>query len=146
MLMFNLSLAESPRKRRPFNSLLLGLMSSAAFLASSWPHMALAQQVFADGTTVIASGVIDMGTINGDAGIALRARNSGTIQSFSPLTIITRGSSAIGAQALSNSRIYLFDGTTIHTTGSQADGIVSSGAGSLVTAIGTDVLTENIGY
>ncbi len=144
--MFNLSLAESPRKRRPFNSLLLFLMSSAAFLASSWPHMALAQQVFADGTTVIASGVIDMGTINGDAGIALRARNSGTIQSFSPLTIITRGSSAIGAQALSNSRIYLFDGTTIHTTGSQADGIVSSGAGSLVTAIGTDVLTENIGY
>jgi outer membrane autotransporter protein len=113
-----------------------------------WPqaNSVHAQQVLADGTTVTASGVIDMGTTNGDAGIALRARNGGVIQSFSPLTIMTAGSSAIGAQAQSGARINLFSGTTIHTTGSQADGIVASGADSLVTADRTTVLTENVGY
>lgn len=95
--------------------------------------------------TVTASGVIDTGTTGGTAGIALLARDGGIIQSFSPLTITTGGGNAIGAQSIQGSQINLFNGTTIHTTGSGADGIVSSG-GSLVTAEGTDVQVDSVGY
>ncbi|MDP9752974.1 UNVERIFIED_ORG: hypothetical protein QE446_000831 [Rhizobium sp. SORGH_AS260] len=112
--------------------------------AASLPKPVTAQQVLADGpgTIVTTGGSIDMGTISGDDGIALRARNGGVIESISPVTITTRGGSAIGAQALSGGQIFLTDGSSIHTFGNQADGIVASGLGSMVVAEGTDVLTR----
>ncbi len=115
---------------------------------ASLPKPVTAQQVLADGpgTIVTTGGSIDMGTISGDDGIALRARNGGVIESVSPVTITTRGGSAIGAQALSGGQIFLIDGSSIHTFGNQADGIVASGLGSMVVAEGTDVLTESVGY
>lgn len=114
--------------------------------AASLPKPVTAQQVLADGKIVTTGGPIDMDTISGDAGIALRARNGGVIESVSPVTVTTRGGSAIGAQALSRGQIFLIDGSSIHTFGNQADGIVASGLGSLVVAEGTDVLTESVGY
>lgn len=123
----------------------IAFVAGLVLLALSNPRTTSAQQVFADGTVRTATGVVDMGTINGDAGIGLRARNAGTILTLPPLSVTTGGVSAIGAQALSGSRIDLVDGTTIHTTGLNADGIVSSG-NSLVTVSGTSVFTEQVGY
>ncbi|MDH7787447.1 outer membrane autotransporter protein [Ochrobactrum sp. 19YEA23] len=142
--MFNLS---SAMPEKSVSRLLVSLLSSATFLCtlSFSTRLAMAQQVVADGVTVTASGVIDTGTTGGTAGIALLARDGGIIQSFSPLTITTGGGNAIGAQSIRGSQINLFNGTTIHTTGSGADGIVSSG-GSLVTAEGTDVQVDSVGY
>lgn len=142
--MFNLS---SVMPHKSVSRLLVSLLSSAIFLCtlSVSPRLAMAQQVLADGVTVTASGAIDTGTTGGTDGIALLSRNGGNIQSFSPLTITTGGGNAIGAQALRSSQINLYNGTTIHTTGSGADGIVSSG-GSLVTADGTDIQIDNVGY
>jgi len=142
--MFNLS---SAMPKKSVSRLLVSLLSSATFLCtlSFSTRLAMAQQVVADGVTVTASGVIDTGTTGGTAGIALLARDGGNIQSFSPLTITTGGGNAIGAQALRGSQINLYNGTTIHTTGSGADGIVSSG-GSLVTAEGTDIQVDSVGY
>lgn len=142
--MFNLS---SAMPTKSVSRLLVSLLSSATFLCmlSYSTRLAMAQQVVADGVTVTASGVIDTGTTAGTAGIALLARDGGNIQSFSPLTITTGGGNAIGAQALRGSQINLYNGSTIHTTGSGADGIVSSG-GSLVTAEGTDIRVDSVGY
>jgi outer membrane autotransporter protein len=107
---------------------------------------ATAQQVAADGITVTASGTINMGTTAGEAGIALKALNGGIIESSTPLSLTTGGINTAGARALTGAQVYISSGSSIHTTGINGDGIVTSGAGSLVTAIDTTLQTDLNGY
>jgi hypothetical protein len=108
------------------------------------PRPALAQQVVADGITVTASGTIDTGTTAGPAGIALLALNGGVIQSFSPLTVITRGVGANGAQAESGGTINFFSGSTIQTFGLGAIGAEAQ-SGGVISLPGVTISSVGIG-
>ena len=125
---------------------LAGVSVAAVILSAEFDSAAAAGQVLADGETVTASGAIDTGTTAGDPGIGLRAIHGGIIQSFSPLTVITRGANAIGAQALSGSQINIFGGSSIQTSGANGDGLVASGVGSIITATDTSVVLLTSGY
>lgn len=129
------------------SQMLLSLLSTVVIISLSCvrSNEAQAQQIFTDGTTETATGDIDMGTISGTMGIALRARNGGVINTIPPLTITTGGSNAIAVQATFASEITLSSGTSIYTRGSGADGVVSSG-NSQVHILDTDIRTDNIGY
>ncbi len=106
---------------------------------------AYAQQVIADGTTQVASGTINTGTMTPPAGYALYALNGGTIQSFSPLTVVTGGLSSDGVVAMSGGSITLFNGSSVRTTQQDAIGLIATGTDSSITADNVTILATNFG-
>ncbi len=105
------------------------------------PYAAMAQQVFADGTSQVASGTINTGVLPPPAGYGLYALNNGIITSFSPLSVFTGGVASDAAHAQSGGSITLFGGSSVSTTGNIAVGLLATGSNSVVNATDTGVLT-----
>lgn len=111
------------------------VIAASLLFPSAFPSRpAVAQQVVANGTAQTASGTINTGVQPPPAGYALWALNGGSINSLSPLTLITGGDFAFAARAESGGSITLFNGSSATTSGFTANVLSADGAGSIITA------------
>jgi outer membrane autotransporter protein len=125
----------SGRRRPPL--LLLSALISTLFWS---PPRTYAAQVVADNTTQTAGGTYDTGLLGPTTGYGLYALNNGTINSFTPVSVITGGDTAHGVEATLGGNIVL-NGGSVTTSGDSAIGLYAFLNNATITATDVSVLT-----